>query len=336
MEIYGHNVLTEQKKIEEKKTDSGLIIANEIFNQVEYTNRETVTCRVVGVGDECTDFIKVGDEIVTSKYNGIGVREQGKEYVMLLERQVFAKILADGSFMVCPGKVLVKMSKDDKMSLFKKKILRTDGQLVDLFVNVPAEKDDARASELFVTTGLVCAVGLGVADVRVNDVALLDYNVDNDDSIIISYDGGDKLIIVDAVTTYHDGDHIISASRKSSRDQVVWFRGDYDQTTNVVGVIRDDQIIAIDPFVFLEHESNVVHSVTKAGILYEENLKVYKRVVLAVSERSMRKYGIEKGEEVLVQDTDVFTVNYSDKKVSCINDVDILGKASLLKTLKTI
>jgi len=48
--------------------------------------------------------------------------------------------------------------------------------------------------------------------------------------------------------------------------------------------------------------------------------------VLSVSQESNSVYGICAGEEVVIDDYDVFTIEYNGSKISAVNDCDIIYK----------
>lgn len=242
-------------------------------------------------------------------------------------------------------KVLILISASSIQDLYSKEITRNDGTKVRLWINVPAGKADDRRSTLFVRTGKVINKGPDALNVRVGDIAILSYEAFNDETKIIETsvsqtEEDERVIWVHANTTYHEDDFVAYADRrlvpgnarqmiKQKRDQIVWKRGDIDEVSQVLGWIRGDQLIANDPYVFLNHEEPNKIITTNAGIMYSERQIVLEREVMAVSPRN--KYRITPGLKILVFECDTFDIDYDGKKVTCANDSDILGRADELR-----
>lgn len=280
--------------------------------------------KIIICGEGCKyfkegDFVFYRGQTEVFKYN-----KDDKEYVIVMEKHILSK-KENEKYIPHPDFVLVKITKESRESLFTKKIKRDDGSEVSLFITVDEDKIQDRKSEIFVSAGEIVTVGENVKDVFPNDVALLHYLLDNNDDIIIGYDGPDKLIIVDAITTRHEEDNVVYSNRKSNRDQIVWNKGDYDNLSSLIGVVRNNELIPREPFVFLEHKETVVGKVTRSGILYYDKEVVLEREVLAISSESVNEYQVNKGMKVLVNDFDTFSVKIGDQKVSCVNDIDIMG-----------
>lgn len=221
-------------------------------------------------------------------------------------------------------KVFVRITKGSRDSIFSKEITRDDGTKVRLWTNVEAMANDDRRATLFVQTGIVEAVASNIADIMIGDIAIIDYKLSNLDDHIVYKDGADVVYWLEAKTTYHEDDLIAYASRKSPRDQIAYLKGDYDEQSMLLGVIRDEKIYPRDPYVFLEHESNVISKISSAGILFSETQSHYQRKVLASPPESQEKYGIFPGKTILVHDYDVFMVNFEGRQLECICDADAM------------
>lgn len=240
-----------------------------------------------------------------------------------------AKVLFD--------KVIVRITKEMRETIYTKEIVRNDGTKVKLWKTVPAKDEiDERISALFVQTAIVEAAGKEIDWIKVGDIAIVDYNLCNSKDKFFMKDNEDTLFWFNANTTYHKQDEIVYQNRKTKRDQIVNSKGDYDSLSLLLGVIRDNELIANSPYVFLEHESTVVSKVSNTGILYQEKQKMLSRKVLAISKDSEMRYGIKKGDEVLVDDFDIFTVKLTDDHIiDCVNDRDIVANSQLLENLSS-
>lgn len=219
-------------------------------------------------------------------------------------------------------KVFIRITKDQKDSIFSKEIVRDDGIKVKLWTNVEAGDNDDRRATLFVQTGIVEAVAPNMAEIKVGDTAILDYRLCNMDDHIVYKDGEDIVYWLEARTTYHEDTLIAHASQKNPRDQIAYTKGDYENLSMLLGVFRGDKIYAREPFVFLEHESNNVSKVSPSGILYSETKNTYQRKVIASSPESQKNYGIHPGSAILVHDFDVFGVSFGGRQFDCICDGD--------------
>ncbi len=247
------------------------------------------------------------------------------------------------------NKVLVRITKDNRDSIFTKEITRDDGSKVKLFLTVDAKDDEDRKSELFVQTGIIEAVGTGeydedgtfieVGDVRVGDIAIVDYQVCNmKDNIYSKDDNGDVVYWIIATTTIHNKDLIAYANRKKTdgkrthiSDRAVYKKGDYNDLSMLLGIIRDDKLIPRTPYVFLEHQSITVGKTTKHGIYYEEKNKILKRRILSLSDESANNYSIEEEDNILINNSDVFNVKYYNKTIDVCHDRDIMAKQEYVK-----
>lgn len=109
-----------------------------------------------------------------------------------------------------------------------------------------------------------------------------------------------------------------------NRDRIVFEKGDYDELSSLYGVVRDSQLIAIEPYVFLQHEETKVMKVGDGGVIYEEDEKIISRKVLSVSQQSKDMLNVSAGDTVVCDDFDLFNISFGDKKISAVNDIDIL------------
>lgn len=250
---------------------------------------------------------------------------------------------------VLGNRVFVRITKENRENIFSKEITRNDGSKVKLFLTVDAKEDEDRKSALFVQTGIIEGVGDGayndedgsfidVGDIRIGDTAILDYQVCNLDRQLVSSDDNGDVYWISATTTYHTYDNIVYANRRNpkmpQRDQIAFKKGDYNELSMLLGIVRNDKLIARSPYVFLEHQTNIIGITTKQGIYYEEKHRVLNRRILAVSNESTSKFGMKEGETVLIDDADIFTVKFGNRTVDCIHDNDVLAKSSLLESIK--
>jgi co-chaperonin GroES (HSP10) len=334
-----NGVLIERKQlVSEEKRDSGIILLKSDFNLYQFDNdnqratdiiskKKQNTGTVIAKGDDCF-FVNIGDEVIYKKNseqaNAQSLFYEGRDCVLVAEENILSREI-NGLNEVHPNCIVVKITKESRESLFTKRIKKDNGEWIDLIVTIPPEDDAENHSQFFVTAGEVVCVGKNITTVQSGDIALCDYRVDNDESIIVGYEGYDKLIAVVSVTTRHTDDLVVHADRKTRRTQQVWCKGDYKDLSFLIGVLRGDRLIPIEPYVFLEHKDTVVDMKTPSGIEYKVDEKILHRKVLAVSTESQNNFGIEAGKTILIDDFDCFDIFVEGRKITAFNDVDIIA-----------
>lgn len=331
-----------EEAVVETKRESGIILLSTQNNMYQIGDDESKLKdliskpkmnkgNVLAVGSKCQSF-KVGANVIYKKGMEQSYTEvDGKKCAFVKEKDILT--VSDFSY-INPDYVLVKITKEAREELFNKKITRDDGTEVLLFIGGDKGEDDNEASQIFVSSGEVVKVGDNLPQVSKGDIALLSYLCDNDKTIIVGYDGEDKIIAVQAVTTLHKEQRVVHANRAvnkdgkrvGNRDQIVWDKGQYDELASLYGVVSGEKLIAIEPYVFLNHEDAKTMKVGKGGIIYEEDEKFIQRTVLAVSSGTSEIYGLKNEDSVLLDDYDLFTIQFGNKKISCVNDCDILYK----------
>jgi co-chaperonin GroES (HSP10) len=252
-------------------------------------------------------------------------------------------------------KVLVRISDKSIQDIYSKEITRNDGTKTKLFLTVPASDKDDRQSQLFVRTGVVISVGPGryhpetgdrmeMPNIKNGDTVILSYEVFNDEKNFVGMDGEDKVVWVSANTIYHTADKWAYADRsmtlgrdrsgqpkmfKNDKDQLVWRKGDIDEISQIIGMIRGDKLIANDPYIFLNHAPTQREAKTKSGIIHTDKEEILERTVLATPGDKWK--GMKQGDTVLVSEVDTFDIVLSDKKLTCVNDTDILWINPMVK-----
>lgn len=229
---------------------------------------------------------------------------------------------------IMPNRVLVRLNDKDKEDIFfGRELTRDDGSTVRLITAIDTDPDMDRKSKLFRRTGDVLQVGRNVVGIQPGDKAILDYKIDNDDSIEIGHDGIGKLVAVFAVTEYVNKDITFEASRAIKKTTVVAKEGEIQQIADIMGVIRDGVIHAVDPYVFLKYDPFALKHSSSSIIFYEAPKEEVELEVIAVSELSAQKFNIIKGSKVHVKEKDTFRVDITDGIMEdvllCCNDCDI-------------
>ncbi len=82
-------IIVEVGKLKEKKSEGGIIIADTIAENVDYSEG-TVVAVGKGYRDGTPLEVKVGDEVIFPKYAGKAIELQGREYVTMKEAEIYA------------------------------------------------------------------------------------------------------------------------------------------------------------------------------------------------------------------------------------------------------
>lgn len=219
------------------------------------------------------------------------------------------------------NKIIVRIYFADRWHLFNQTIKRGDGTAL-VFAKA-IELDDERLDAAYaqnVSVGEVIAVGKNLADrLRVGDIAIIDYLVDNDRDAVVSLSNEYKDVVVWANCLYHEAD-----APKEANGRRAFYKGEYKRIGQVFGAVRGDSLIAIEPYLFLEHESNVINVFSKVNLFFEETVSVIERKVLA----SYPGANAQEGEYIVVQDCDIFERVIDNKVVSTIFNIDVKLKKS--------
>lgn len=81
MKVLGVKVLLEI--MEQKKEKDGIVIPESVEKEREY--------KVIGIGDLVED-LEVGDYVLLAKYTGTEISKDGKDYLIIDEDEILAKI----------------------------------------------------------------------------------------------------------------------------------------------------------------------------------------------------------------------------------------------------
>jgi len=225
-----------------------------------------------------------------------------------------------------PERVILKISGQNRNELFTKKYVRPDGSTYSLIVTVDEKDGYDRKSTIFVRTAEVIAVGRKVRNIEVGDIAIMDYLVDNDKSVLLGWDGEDKYVSVYGNTTYYEKDFWAYADRKNPRDILVAKKGNIKKVAQILGVVRSGKIYANDPYVFLEYRSKKKE--TQSGLQYTDTKPYAETAVISVSIDSTKRYGIEENKKTIVRYSDMFDIDLSsigiEGVICACNDADVI------------
>ncbi len=216
-----------------------------------------------------------------------------------------------------PDKVLIKITKDEWNDLFSIWVTRADGQRVQLFTDVEEDKGQERRFKQNLSVGNVLAVGSNVKGLLKGDIAIIDYLVTANDESIVGFHYENKLIVVNAITTYHDKD-----STPMIDGRKTYKKGDYDILSPILGVVRMGKLIPFRPYVFLKWEDPTKMYVSPAGLKIEREDDICQREVIGAHPDS----GYADGDKVLIKEGMLFSRFIDKKEISVIFEEDILLK----------
>lgn len=224
-----------------------------------------------------------------------------------------------------PNRVIVRFADDDYQNmLLGKPITCDDGSVVQLTIKKDWNKQMDASSTVFRRTAEVIQVGSNVDDIEIGDTAIMDYKVDNDESIVVGRDDVGKLVACLGVSKYYKQSTYRYANRLNQKDMLMDAEGSLEGVSDILGVIRNGKLIAKDPYVFLKFQSPKEMKVSSAGIIFEEQIKQGEYEVLSVSKRSREKYNIIDGSTVTVTELDTFVIDLPNgQTVLVCNDSDI-------------
>jgi len=216
-----------------------------------------------------------------------------------------------------PDRVLIRITKEQIENLISKEITKEDGTKVRLFFeHIHFDEGFERRYQQNVSVGEVVGVGCNVDNIRVGDTVILDYLVSNFSDDLIGYVKGDQMISILCKTTYHADSAIMINGRRA------WVKGDYDNISRILGVVRGDKLIPFDPYVFLEYKSDLLKILNKFGEAERMTEAVIEREVIAAPEGC----GYDCGDKVRLKKDDWFDREVGDKKIAVIFRQDILCK----------
>jgi hypothetical protein len=180
------------------------------------------------------------------------------------------------SIIPAPNRVLIRITKKQIQDMISKEIVLEDGTKKRLFFE-PIHFDEGyeRRFQQSVSVGEIIGVGNKVEGIQVGDMAILDYLVSNLVDDCIGYVNGDQLISIIAYTTYHKTSSVMINGRRA------WAEGDYDHISRILGLVRGDELIPFDPYIFMEYKPDYLKIVSARGEAMRETTPVVKRTVMS-------------------------------------------------------
>lgn len=229
------------------------------------------------------------------------------------------------NFKIMPERVLVRFSHKDYDDVFLGREIETvDGRKIRLTIKKDYAPDMDAKSTVFRRLAEVLQVGRKVEGIEVGDIAIMDYKVDNDATIVVGEDEIGKIVACNGVSKYFEKNKWRYANRLNPRDMLMEEEGQLESVSDILGVIRNGKLLAKDPYVFLKYKAAKEMKVSQFGIIYEEAKRRDEYEVISSSLRSKRKYNIIEGCKVLIDEIDTFHVEIkSGDSILVCNDSDV-------------
>lgn len=220
-------------------------------------------------------------------------------------------------FIPHPTKVLIKITRKQFSDLFSKWITREDGSKCQLFMEMEESDGYDRKFTQNVSVGTVVAVGEKVEGILPGDMAIIDYLVSVGSDALIGFVNNDMLVSVNAKTTYHTSDALPNVDGRKA-----FVKGDYDDLSPLMGVVRDGKAVAFSPYMMLVHKTNKIMIALPNGRLVEKQETISEREILSASTQS----GYKDGDTIVLKELDLFERTIDNKTISICFEGDILCK----------
>jgi hypothetical protein len=219
------------------------------------------------------------------------------------------------SIIPAPNRVLIRITKKQIQDLISKEIVLEDGTKKRLFFEpIHFEEGYDRRFQQNVSVGEIIGVGNEVEGIYAGDMAILDYLVSNLIDDTVGFVSGDQLISIIAYTTYHETGSIMVNGRQA------WAKGDYDHISRILGLVRGDELIPFDPYVFMEYKPDYFKILSARGEAMRETAPMVTRKVIASPEGCIWKCG----QKIFLKKDDWFDREIAANRIAVAFKQDIL------------
>lgn len=219
------------------------------------------------------------------------------------------------------NKIRVRISEADRQSLFQKTVLSDKGKEIFIITDVQAQDDQDRFYSQTVNMGIVIDVADDVTSIKKDDILWFDNLVDSGEGIIIEVNKDYKDVVIIAEHTYHKNDYLIPPHKNQIRPQWVWRKGDMDQMSRIVGIVRDGVIMAPKGYVIAEYHDDNRDIKKIPGLEYDIKTSIaVPRKIMVPHQDS----GYIPGMYVMVDRTKVMTYDFGRYNCDIFFEEDIL------------
>lgn len=226
-------------------------------------------------------------------------------------------------YTVTGDNVILQMDKEDYFSIYSKKIKTSNGGIITFDFDVyydEAQKETKFARE----TAHVIATGPDVKLCQVGDEALLDYTIDSDYDCILYEDHKYKIIFLKEGNVVQTESHGVWSS--TGVWSPIWQAGDTTQFSNIIGVIRDNNIICNSEYVIYKYEDvDSQFEISHGGIWLPKSDKTAQEMLHLTIEFCAHDSKYKPGDVVSVYKNYLFTKNIQCNAFMCSYEQDIWG-----------
>ena len=238
-------------------------------------------------------------------------------------------------------RILVRLARSERESKMSHLFKMPDGSNGSIITKLPMY-EEVDKWELNVSVGTVVALSDKADGIEIGDIAIIDYTVDCDEQYVVGYVDGDKIVSVPCQTRLHDKDIIVTtyySKIQNPKTKVVSYvphgeknikvaaKGDVDQLSLVLGIVRNNQVIPNESYLFCKVPVVSTAMVEKNGILsyapVEE--KVLQREVIFAHPKS----GFKAGDQIIAVRDSAFKLELYDYHFDMIGVHDVMAMVEI-------
>lgn len=151
--------------------------------------------------------------------------------------------------------IAVKITEEERINIFEKKIKSSDGREFGLVMEVQDIDNTEEQYTQTVAVAEVVGVGRKVSAIKIGDIVILDYLADVGNENLIEKTDEYKVISISAITEYEEEDIIIDANRRTMHDTPLAEKGEVKEASMVIAYVRDGIIHPSPPYLFCKYET---------------------------------------------------------------------------------
>jgi hypothetical protein len=224
-----------------------------------------------------------------------------------------------------PNRILVEITEEDRDRLFNKIITAVDGRQFNLITDIQSKNNTDKFYSQTVNMGRVLDIHPDCKQVRIGDIVLFSNKIDSNDKWLVDKSQFRKQVSIIESLTRHTDDYLVPPSGPGRTPKYVWRKGDVDQTSHIVAIFRNDQLVSVEGIVIADYHNDDAGKRTYAGLIYDqERTQISNRVVkVPPPDNSLN---LEKGDVVMVPADVILTYDFGPHKFDVFYAEDVLLK----------
>jgi hypothetical protein len=227
------------------------------------------------------------------------------------------------TYTVTGDNVILKFDKEDYFSIYSKKVKTSSGGIITFDFDT-YYSEETKEFKYARETAEVIAIGKDVKLCQVGDTALLDYMVDMDFDNVLFEDHKTKIVFLKEGNVVQTESHGVWSS--TGVWSPIWSAGDTTQFSNIIGVIRDNNIICNNEYVIYKFEDvDNQFELSQSGIWLPKEDKTNKEMVHMTIEFCAYDSKYKVGDVVSVYKNYLFTKNIQCNAFMASYEQDIWG-----------